>query len=484
MSVCLLCEAGADPGALSVLAQRWRLTSDDDAPMALVLTPQRLELRKRDEPKLGGIYVDFVTGAMAHRRRFGGGRGEAVAKAVGIKGSYLPDVVDATAGLGRDAFVLAALGCRVRMLERNPVVAALLDDGLQRGYQDAEIGPWLRDRLTLLHASSLTALADLSPRPEVVYLDPMFPHKQKSALVKKEMRVFQSLVGSDDDADGLLEPARRLATKRVVVKRPDYAPPLADVPAHAATLTKATVSTSTCRCNVCRARGVGPSVFLPQTFPHAAGRMHRQQGGLVIAAARHQAGAGGVEDRQHQHNRGGGQHVQRIYLPLHPGGDCQLRRLCDGGMRVFRHRDQRHPLGLQRRQQAGQLVGIAAARDQDQQIVGAQEAQIAVRRAGGVEIDRRPLHAGQHMGYLARRNPRGADAGDGDFTAAVGQQRQQPLPGARIEAFAQLRQLLTVGLPALHGLPPLLLHHTSSCINRRYFMWSLYSSWNTRYLRS
>lgn len=175
---------------------------------------------------------------MAHRRRFGGGRGEAVAKAVGIKGSYRPNVVDATAGLGRDAFVLASLGCRVRMLERNPVVAALLDDGLQRGYQDAEIGPWLRERMTLLHASSLTALAELDSPPEVVYLDPMYPHKQKSALVKKEMRVFQSLVGSDDDADGLLEPARRLATKRVVVKRPDYAPPLANVPAHAASTTK------------------------------------------------------------------------------------------------------------------------------------------------------------------------------------------------------------------------------------------------------
>ncbi|WP_241250026.1 class I SAM-dependent methyltransferase, partial [Citrobacter freundii] len=91
-----------------------------------------LELRKRDEPKLGGIFVDFAGGAMAHRRKFGGGRGEAVAKAVGIKGDYLPDVVDATAGLGRDAFVLASVGCRVRMLERNPVVAALLDDGLAR----------------------------------------------------------------------------------------------------------------------------------------------------------------------------------------------------------------------------------------------------------------------------------------------------------------------------------------------------------------
>ncbi|MCU5773739.1 16S rRNA (guanine(1516)-N(2))-methyltransferase RsmJ [Erwiniaceae bacterium BAC15a-03b] len=238
MKICLLNEAGADSGALSVLAQRWQLEHDDDAPMALVMTPGHLELRKRDEPKLGGIFVDFVGGAMAHRRKFGGGRGEAVAKAVGIKSGYLPDVVDATAGLGRDAFVLASVGCHVRMLERNPVVAALLDDGLQRGYQDAEIGGWLRERLTLLHVSSLTALSEITPRPDVVYLDPMYPHKQKSALVKKEMRVFQTLVGADDDADGLLAPARQLAKKRVVVKRPDYAPPLADVATQSAVTTK------------------------------------------------------------------------------------------------------------------------------------------------------------------------------------------------------------------------------------------------------
>ncbi|GAM77379.1 SAM-dependent methyltransferase [Vibrio ishigakensis] len=63
-------------------------------------------------------------------------------------------------------------------------------------------------------------------KPDVVYLDPMYPHpenKKKSALVKKEMRVFQHLVGADLDADGLLTPALELATKRVVVKRPDYA---------------------------------------------------------------------------------------------------------------------------------------------------------------------------------------------------------------------------------------------------------------------
>lgn len=238
MNICLLDETGAGDGTLSVLAACWQLVHDENASMTLVMTPEHLELRKRDEPKLGGIFVDFVGGAMAHRRKFGGGHGEAVAKAVGIKSGYLPDVVDATAGLGRDAFVLAAVGCRVRMLERNPVVAALLDDSLARGYADAEIGPWLRERLTLLHASSLTALTDITPRPQVVYLDPMFPHKQKSALVKKEMRVFQSLVGPDLDADSLLEPARMLATKRIVVKRPDYAPPLADVATPNAVVTK------------------------------------------------------------------------------------------------------------------------------------------------------------------------------------------------------------------------------------------------------
>lgn len=238
MKICLIDESGAGDGALSVLAARWGLEQDAANPMALVRTPERLELRKRDEPKLGGIFVDFVGGAMAHRRKFGGGRGEAVAKAVGIKGDYLPDVVDATAGLGRDAFVLASVGCRVRMLERHPVVAALLEDGLARGYADPEIGGWLQARLTLIHASSLQALESLRPRPQVVYLDPMYPHRQKSALVKKEMRVFQSLVGADLDADGLLAPALLLASKRVVVKRPDYAPPLAGHATQSAVVTK------------------------------------------------------------------------------------------------------------------------------------------------------------------------------------------------------------------------------------------------------
>jgi 16S rRNA (guanine1516-N2)-methyltransferase len=232
----LICEEPSQHEQLESIAQRWGLEHSPDSEFALVLTAERLELRKLDEPKLGAIYVDLIGGAVGHRRKFGGGKGQAIAKAAGLNKGATPTVLDGTAGLGRDAFVLASLGCKVQMVERHPVVAALLDDGLQRAKQDPEIGSWVGERMSLIHASSHTALDDLAQdesfsKPDVVYLDPMYPHpenKKKSALVKKEMRVFQSLVGADLDADNLLQPALALATKRVVVKRPDYAHWLAE----------------------------------------------------------------------------------------------------------------------------------------------------------------------------------------------------------------------------------------------------------------
>ena len=185
-----------------------------------------LSLFKTDEKKLGAIRVDFVTGAAAHRRKFGGGKGQAIAKAVGLNKGAIPTVLDGTAGLGRDAFVLAALGCKVILHERHPVVAALLFDGLQRAYQDAEIGTWMQENMQMEFGSSHQLLPSSGHAIDVVYLDPMYPHRDKSALVKKEMRVFQDLVGQDLDADALLPDALALANKRVVVKRPDYAPDL------------------------------------------------------------------------------------------------------------------------------------------------------------------------------------------------------------------------------------------------------------------
>lgn len=180
----------------------------------------------------GSVWVDFVSGAQAHRRKFGGGRGQPVAKAVGIKGDYLPRVLDCTAGQGRDAFVLASLGCELVMLERSPIAFLLLQDGLRRAQEDAETAA-IATRMELILADAKTwldtFLASASqPSPfDVIYLDPMFPEPEKRAKAKKEMSAFQHLIGGDMDADALLAPARKLAGKRVIVKRPRHAPWLA-----------------------------------------------------------------------------------------------------------------------------------------------------------------------------------------------------------------------------------------------------------------
>lgn len=176
----------------------------------------------------GAVWVDFVGGALAHRRKFGGGRGQPVAKAVGIKGDYLPRILDCTAGQGRDAFVLATLGCRVTLLERSPVAFLLLQDGLRRAQEDAEIAPIAaRMQLNLADARQWLENPPHDAVFDVVYLDPMFPEPDKRAKSKKEMAAFQTLIGGDVDADALLAPARKLALKRVIVKRPRHAPWLA-----------------------------------------------------------------------------------------------------------------------------------------------------------------------------------------------------------------------------------------------------------------
>ena len=194
----------------------------------LCLDAEGLSLKQGNAPRTS-VSVDFVAGSNAHRRKFGGGQGQDIAKAVGI-GAYKPRVLDATAGLGRDAFVLASLGCEVQAIERHPVVAALLADGLLRAQSDVEVAE-VTARMTLNFGSSLDQLSTVCQqvRPDVIYLDPMFAHdvKQKAA-VKKEMAAFQDLVGQDDDADGLLAIALEHARCRVVVKRARKALPLAN----------------------------------------------------------------------------------------------------------------------------------------------------------------------------------------------------------------------------------------------------------------
>ncbi|MGB0344479.1 MAG: class I SAM-dependent methyltransferase [Coraliomargarita sp.] len=175
------------------------------------------------------LRADFHGPEVSYRRRRGGGRGQMIARAVGLKSGGKPDVLDATAGLGADAFVLACLGCQVRLLERSPALCALVESAMEtaRSEADAELHAIL-GRMQLKQADALDALPAVPPeaRPEVVYLDPMFPPRSKSALVKKEMRLVHQLVGEDPDSGALLEAALPVASGRVVVKRPRVAPDL------------------------------------------------------------------------------------------------------------------------------------------------------------------------------------------------------------------------------------------------------------------
>jgi 16S rRNA (guanine1516-N2)-methyltransferase len=185
------------------------------------------------------LHVDFLTGPMGYRLRHSG-RSQAIAKAIGLKqGRALPTVWDLTAGLGRDSFVLAWLGCQVTAIERDPRIHALLVDGLSRAEADPDVAAGLAQRLQLVQADAIPWLQHHAAGPspntapslgganavvDVIYLDPMHPERRKSAQVRKEMRMFRELVGSDPDAGQLfaaaLAAAPTVGASRIVVKRP------------------------------------------------------------------------------------------------------------------------------------------------------------------------------------------------------------------------------------------------------------------------
>jgi 16S rRNA (guanine1516-N2)-methyltransferase len=175
------------------------------------------------------LRVDFVSGAVGHRLRFGGGRGQALAKAMGLRAGKTPTIVDATAGLGRDAFLLASLGARVTMIERSAKMHALLLDGMQRAAQEGGQFTQIIDRMTLLHADAKDVLPQLSC--EAILIDPMHPPRKNSALVKLELRQVRDIVGTDADAADLVRVALGVARNRVVLKWPAKADPIAGVQA-------------------------------------------------------------------------------------------------------------------------------------------------------------------------------------------------------------------------------------------------------------
>ncbi len=204
----------------------------------LVYTENGLQIQLKHDNKTRKpvtLHVDFLSESLNYRRRYGGGIKQALARAVGIKPGIRPTILDATAGLGTDSFLLASLGCKVTMLERSPILAALLHDGLERAAASHEIKDIITHNLTLVQGDSVTFMISdtKDKKPDTIYLDPMYPHSRKSALNKQDMRIVREFVGDDTDADKLLVAAIRYAQKRVVVKRPKGAPLLTgDSPAH------------------------------------------------------------------------------------------------------------------------------------------------------------------------------------------------------------------------------------------------------------
>lgn len=199
-----------------------------DYPYVLLYSPEGLAIQQTGPKAAGPVVVNFEAGKADHRRKFGGG--ELIVKAVGGDKTQRPSVLDATAGLGRDSFVLATAGYRVTLCERSPIVAAVLADGLNRAAQFGE--PQLQQIVGRMNLQPLDAINYLQQtggqhQPDVIVIDPMFPESKKSAMVKKDMRAFHYVVGADEDSDQLISLALSVARHRVVVKRPKKADYLA-----------------------------------------------------------------------------------------------------------------------------------------------------------------------------------------------------------------------------------------------------------------
>lgn len=198
-----------------------------DNNFSLLSSSGRLELHPPKGILLQPISVDFAGPSFKYRLHRGGGRRQPLARALGLKHGASPLVLDAAAGLGRDGFIIAALGCRVIMCERSPLIHALLADGLRRALEDKELAQ-AAGRIRLYEGDSQILLSRLvgDEAPQVIYLDPMFPPRRKSALVKNEMRVLQAVAGEDLDSTELLDTAARTDCQRIVCKRPAGAAPL------------------------------------------------------------------------------------------------------------------------------------------------------------------------------------------------------------------------------------------------------------------
>ena len=205
----------------------------EEASTAFILYYRQDYIELIDTQTNTAIHVDFVSGTLAHRRKYGGGKGQSIAKAIGVKNYKLPlTILDVTAGLAKDAFVLACLGCSVTMIERNPIIAELVRNALKHAENTEDFQEIQQQGFKLIQSDAIDYLDKLAAKPDIIYMDPMYPERKKSASVKKNMQLLQKLLLDNEnkqlDETVLFEYALQKALKRVVVKRPKGAPCLTD----------------------------------------------------------------------------------------------------------------------------------------------------------------------------------------------------------------------------------------------------------------
>lgn len=200
----------------------------------LQFSTNKIQLATVEKPPLfnnsGPIYCDFAGGTAEYRRTQGKySRKAPIARAVSVAGKTFEEthVVDATGGLGVDAFTLAFLGFKVTVIERDPIIYTLLQDGYQRGVQCKETKEVL-ERMTLVHSDSFDYFNNILARApsendvDVVFLDPMYPLKDKVALPKKSMMIARRFLPKTSSLEEFIEISRKVSKHKVVLKRPYY----------------------------------------------------------------------------------------------------------------------------------------------------------------------------------------------------------------------------------------------------------------------
>ena len=173
------------------------------------------------------LKCSFIKGPILHRLKYGKGRGQNLAKAVGMKFNKNRNIIDATAGLGYDSFILASLGAKVTLIERSQKMHTLLQNGIDEGISFGGEIEKIVNRMELLFGDSKDILPKLTP--EVIMIDTMYKDRKKTALVKNNMRLVREIVGPDSDYIELLKVALNCAKNRVVLKQPRYAEPIKEI---------------------------------------------------------------------------------------------------------------------------------------------------------------------------------------------------------------------------------------------------------------